>query len=89
MEAFERALDGRAFRPERALNAAVFDSMSVALARAMSGSGEPPGPEETRLAHQDLLADEEYLEAVSRATANEQSVTKRMAKAAERFAALR
>ena len=89
MEAFERALDGRAFRPERALNAAVFDSMSVALARTMSGSGEPPGPEETRLAHQDLLADEEYLEAVSRATANEQSVTKRMAKAAERFAALR
>ena len=85
MDAFERALGGSAFRPDRALNAAVFDSMSVALARRIDSTGCTPKPEDTKLAHEALLRDPLYLDAVSRTTANEQSVRTRMAKAAAHF----
>ena len=85
MTEFEQALGGRAFRPDRALNAAVFDSMSVALARRLVSSGCPPGPGTTKVAHEDLLNDPDYMDAVSRTTANEQSVRTRMEKAAARF----
>ena len=88
MDAFVQALSGNAFRPERALNAAVFDSMSVGLARKIHLSGRPPKPEEIKSVHRDLLNDSDYMEAVSSATANEQSVKTRMKKAADRFAAL-
>ena len=88
MKAFDCALGGNAFRPDRALNAAVFDSMSVALARRIASSGYAPEPEDVRVAHTDLLCDGEYLEAVSRTTANEQSVRIRMTKATERFGSL-
>lgn len=88
MDSFMSTLGGRAFRLERALNAAIFDSMSVGLARKIASSGHPPDPEQTKLAHRSLLEDTDYLEAVSQSTADERSVTIRMTKAAERFAAL-
>ena len=88
MESFMSALGGRAFRLERAINAALFDSMSVGLARKIASSDHPPDPEQTKLAHRFLLEDTDYLEAVSQSTADERSVTMRMTKAAERFAAL-
>ena len=88
MEAFERALGANAFRPDRALNAAVFDSMSVALARNIVSSGCAPTPEDMEMAHSDLLRDPEYIAAVSRTTANERSVRTRMKKATERFGSL-
>ena len=61
--------------------------MSVALARRIVSSGCAPAPEEVAAAHGNLLGDAKYVEAVSRTTANEQSVRTRMAKAAERFGA--
>ena len=85
MDAFEQALGEKAFRPDRALNAAVFDSMSVALARELDSSGHPPKPSITKMAHDDLLNDPAYMDAVSRTTANEQSVKTRMEKAKTRF----
>ena len=88
MDSFERALGGSAFRPDRALNAAVFDSMSVALARRIASSGCAPASGDMELAHSDLLRDPEYLQAVSRTTANERSVRTRMEKAMERFGSL-
>ncbi len=88
MDAFMGALGGRAFRLERVLNAAVFDSMSVALARRIVSSDHPPDPEQTSLAHRSLLEDPNYLEAISRSTADERSVSIRMIKAVEHFAAL-
>ena len=88
MDAFLGALGSRAFRLERALNAAIFDSMSVGLARKIASSGHIPDPEQTRAAHRSLLDDADYLDAVSRATARELPVKVRMTKAAERFAAL-
>ena len=88
MDAFVCALGRGIFRPERALNAAVFDSMSVGLARKIDSSGCPPRPEETKLAYQELLQDADYIESVSRSTADEQSVTRRMKRAAECFSAI-
>ena len=88
MEAFHGALGRKAFRPDRAMNAAVFDSMSVALACKIVSSGCAPDPEEVAATHGSLLGDPEYIEAVSRTTANEQSVRIRMTKAAERFGSL-
>ena len=86
--AFEGALGKSAFRPDRALNAAVFDSMSVAMARRITSTAVTPSPHDIRTVHQGLLDDDDYVDAVSRRTANEQSVKTRMNKAAEYFGAL-
>ena len=88
MEAFQSALDERIFRPERALNAAVFDSMSVGLARRIDSSLALPDSAATRHAYEELIEDSGYLEAVSRSTADEQSVKVRMKKAVDRFATI-
>lgn len=86
--AFGGALGRGAFRPDRALNAAVFDSMSVALARRIASTGLTPSLDDIEAAHSDLLNDTHYVDAVSRRTANEQSVKTRMRKATERFGSL-
>lgn len=88
MDAFADAMGKRAFRPERALNAAVFDSMSVGLARRIASSDRMPCPEQMKDAHSDLLGDKEYIEAVSNWTSDERFVRTRMKKAIDRFAAL-
>ena len=85
MAAFETALGRAAFRPDRALNAAVFDSMSVALAHSIISTGDTPRVDDIRAAHRELLEDDDYMDAVSRRTANEQSVKTRMRAAAGRF----
>ena len=86
--AFGGALGRGAFRPDRALNAAVFDSMSVALARRIASTGLTPSLDDIKAAHSDLLNDTHYVDAVSRRTANEQSVKTRMRKATEHFGSL-
>ena len=88
MMAFEKALGKRAFRPDRALNTAVFDSMSVALAHRIVSAELPLNTKDIKAVHTDLLEDPEYLDAVSRRTANEQSVRMRMHKATEHFNSL-
>ena len=88
MAAFDGALGRSAFRPDRALNAAVFDSMSVALARKITSTGITPSIAEIKAAHRVLLEDPDYLDAVSRRTANEQSVKTRMNKATGYFGSL-
>ncbi len=85
MLAFNKALGRDAFRPDRALNAAVFDSMSVALARRITSKKDPPTVNDIKAARRELLTDADYLDAVSRRTANEQSVRTRMEVAARRF----
>ncbi|MBN9335239.1 DUF262 domain-containing protein [Devosia sp.] len=61
------------FRPVRALNVAVFDSVMVALARSTS-------VEEglLRSRYDSLLADRDYIEAVSKSTADETNVETRI-----------
>ncbi len=88
MNAFKEALGDHIFRLDRALNAAIFDSMSVGLARKIISSDCTPPLEEIAVAYQDLLDDQDYRESVSRATAREQPVAQRMRKAIDRFATI-
>lgn len=87
IELFWKGLERSVFRPTRALNAAVFDSCMVGLARRLER--EPyPTPEQVREAYNQLLADKDYSEAVSRSTADEKFVARRLSKATEAFAKL-
>ena len=81
------ALGRRAFRRALALNAAVFDSMFVGLARRVAEHG-PPNPEKIAEVYVDLLEDEEYLRAIIQSTAEETSVTTRIEMATDRLAQL-
>ena len=90
MDAFGRAIDHGIFRREirSSLNAAVFDSMSVGLARRIDTVSSFPEAEAIKVAYRELLEDAEYIEAISQSTADEHSVRTRMRKAIERFAAI-
>lgn len=75
----------RVFHLERALNAAVFDSVMVGMASEIQRE-RIIQPERVEAAYNALLADTDYQRAVSRATSDEGSVTLRLRKAREQFA---
>ncbi len=81
-------IGGRAFRPVRALNAAVFDSVMVGTARRLQG---PPitSPVAYREAYDRLLANQSFLNACGRGTASEERVRTRLKLAADAFSTLR
>jgi hypothetical protein len=68
------AVGPQAFRISRSLNAAIFDSFAVAVARKPDKSSASIGE-----AYESLLRDPEYIELVSKATANERNVEGRFA----------
>ncbi len=74
------ALGSRAFRPVRALNAAVFDSMFCGLSKRIN-SYDSPDAAGIVIAYDDLLRDVEYQEAVNQSTSGEWSMDTRMEKA--------
>lgn len=78
------ALGSRAFKIIRALNAAVFDSVMVALAEKIK-KGESVDVEEVKAAYSSLMNDDTYKDVVSRGTANEKSVELRMRLAQDYF----
>jgi hypothetical protein len=77
----------RAFRLVRALNAAVFDSVMVGLAKRVI---EKRPLDNTRVlpAYEALLADVEFRQACERATADDANVRKRLEAASAAFAAV-
>ena len=83
--AISTALDGRAFRPERSLNAAVFDSVMVGTAKRLE-KGPINRPKALADAYDTLLKDPTYLEVTSRSTADEKFVNDRLQKATSAFA---
>lgn len=85
ISAYQRSLGREAFRPGRTLNAAIFDSAMVGLARRLAAG---PLPNETEIAdrYRALIADTEYAEATSRSTSDEAFVRTRLRKATEFFA---
>lgn len=88
VRAFNHALGRNAFRTEgtRQLNAAVFDSMAVGLARRIARQkGDVPVATEVAKIHDTLLRDEDYRESVAGGTAQSTSVEVRMRKAVEAF----
>ena len=64
-------------RKGRAVNAAVFDSMSIGLAKRISNT-DMPGSSQIAAVHDVLVADSNYLKAVIQGTSDESSVEKRL-----------
>jgi Protein of unknown function DUF262 len=90
--AFRRTIDvihqakGRkSFRPERSLNAAVFDAVSVGLATRLSVV-ETTNNEKVAAAYDRLLQEEDFIASVERATSDASNVTARIEKAVQAFA---
>ena len=77
-------LGERVFRLERTINAAVFDSVMVGIARRLE-KGEIKDPDRMSRQYQKLFKDKDYFEAVSYATSNERSVKRRIEKAVAIF----
>lgn len=82
-DVIHRALGRRAFRPERALNAAVFDSVMVGVARRL-GRGDVD-PLRLKSAYDALLGDKEYMRATLYATSDESNVALRINRATAAF----
>lgn len=80
-----RAIGVRAFRPKNALNAAVLDSVMVGVAARLS-SKPITAEAQIKSAHTALLANSQFQEATTRATADEENVRKRIQLAKDAFA---
>jgi uncharacterized protein with ParB-like and HNH nuclease domain len=82
------AIGQKAFRPERALNAAVCDSVMVGVARRLK-HGNVKTLKDIGTAYKSLLKDKKYMSAVKTGTADEPNVSLRLDKATEYFRRLR
>jgi hypothetical protein len=69
VERAHRAIGSRAFRPQRAMNVAVFDAIMVGIFRCPNAP-----PESILLAYQTLLADPAFMRMCSDATSDESNV---------------
>jgi Protein of unknown function DUF262 len=81
------AVGKKVFRLKTALNAAMFDSMMVGLAKVVTKGGVIDSSK-VKAAYDGLLTNEGYLAAISKATAREDQVKERMKLASEAFAAM-
>ena len=79
------ALGDRAFRLGTAVNAAVLDSVMVGVAVRLE-AGAISDPQTLSVAYDSLIQNEDFLQAVERATADEDAVQSRMALSIEAFA---
>lgn len=84
IEVASSALGENAFRPVRSMNAAVFDSIAVAIARRLDSG---PIESETKLkkAFEKLSSNADFIKATSSSTALESSVEKRLSLAISAF----
>jgi hypothetical protein len=76
------AVGRRAFRPERALNAAVFDAVMVGAAELLKRH-KATSPETFKERYEQLLQDSDFLAATRAGTSDEPNVTARIARAIE------
>jgi hypothetical protein len=82
-------LDGvgtRAFRPQRAVNAAVVDSLMVGVAKRILAKGAVRNVAQLKTHFDRLLGDRGYIEAIETGTAQEANVRNRLDKAEAAFA---
>jgi hypothetical protein len=87
IHAIHEAIGGSAFRPVRALNAAVFDSVMVGLARRLS-RGDVGNMEALKAKYDELLHNQQFLDACGRGTAGEERVKTRIGLASTAFSEL-
>jgi hypothetical protein len=79
-----QSIGERVFRLERTLNASVYDSTMVGIAKRLE-RGKITDFTTLNNCHSSMLRDEQYLKAISRATSNENSVKLRCTKAIDMF----
>ncbi|MGA7578064.1 MAG: DUF262 domain-containing protein [Desulfobaccales bacterium] len=84
IELIDNVFSSNAFRPERALNAAVYDSVMEGLARRL-GRGPIERPDLVKTAYENLLTDNEYTASTKGPTADETMVRTRLRKAIAAF----
>jgi hypothetical protein len=77
-----KSLGPKAFRPQRALNVAVLDSVMVGLARRIA-KRSPPSTSAIKTAYDQLLQNKDYMESTERTTANEDAVERRLSLATQ------
>jgi len=82
-----QSIGNRAFRPVRALNAAVFDSVMVGTAKRLR-DGAVSDTRAYRSAYETLLSNHDFLDACGRGTASGERVRKRLELATNSFAPL-
>ena len=82
------ALNGSAFRPVRALNAAVLESVMSAVARRLRKQEPPPTSAVVKSAYDELLASDKFRAGWERATADEEVVKIRVREASRAFSTL-
>ncbi|MBO3711986.1 MAG: DUF262 domain-containing protein [Candidatus Accumulibacter sp.] len=86
IDVFDSALTARPFRLTTSLNVAVYDSCMVGLATRLIAEGKPePDGSNVRSAYAALMGNQDYLEKVSRSTADDAFVRKRMELAVDHF----
>jgi hypothetical protein len=74
-----------AFRPSRALNAAVFEAVMVGVAKRLSENAAAPDIAKVVAAYDSLLDDKSFMRVCERATADEESVKTRQKLAINAF----
>ena len=84
IKVIDDAVNGRAFRPVRSLNAAVFDAVMVGIATRLS-IGTSPDIEGVAKAYDNLMQDQSFRKGWIRATADEENVKARMEAAVKAF----
>jgi len=77
MELVNKCYGNKAFRPARALNAAVFEAVMVGLASRLTSAISAPEPKTFMAAYDKLLKDKDFLKACERATAREDTLEAR------------
>lgn len=84
IETVFKSLGEKAFKPARALNAAVFDAVMVGVARRLQ-KGLVRKPEQLRRKYEELLKSPAFMAVSERATADEESVSTRLRLATQAF----
>ncbi|SDP45932.1 Protein of unknown function DUF262 [Streptomyces sp. cf386] len=81
------AIGARAFKPVRALNAAVLDSVMVGVMQRLA-SGDITSHEQLKQAYEALMINKEYRAATTYSTAGEESVAERIQLSTDAFASV-
>jgi len=87
IEVIQRHLGDRAFKPTKAFNAAVYDSVMVGVATRLS-TGPIELSDDFVRAYDELLRNPQYRLAFSRSTSNDESVNTRVSLAKDAFSAV-
>ena len=83
-----QSIGRRAFRTTNALNAAVFDSVTVGLANRLQSASTQLSTDAVLRTYEDLLNNQSYLKSVSSGTSNEENVKERIQLSLAAFAAI-